>query len=127
MKKIIATTNAPKAIGPYSQGSVVGNLVITSGQIPLHPETMEMPEGITAQAELVLSNLLGVLEAGGATKATVVKCTVFLKDMNDFNAVNEVYTKFFEGYDYPARTCIEVARIPKDALVEIEAIATVAE
>ncbi len=126
MKKVIESNKAPKAIGPYSQGMVIGNLIFTSGQIPLHPETMEMPEGITAQTELVLSNLLGVLEAGGATKETVVKCTVFLKDMNDFNAVNEVYTKFFEGCVYPARTCIEIARIPKDALVEIEAIATIA-
>lgn len=121
-KKSIVTSNAPGAIGPYSQGVDVGNMVFTSGQIPLDPTTGEMPEGITDQAKLSLTNVKGVIEASGLTMSDIVKMTVFLKDMNDFAAMNEVYKTFFVE-PYPARSAVEVARLPKDVLVEIEAIA----
>lgn len=122
MKKSVVTKNAPGAIGPYSQGVDLGSLVITSGQLPLNPETGECPEGITEQTKQSLNNVKGVIEASGLTMADVGKLTVFLKDMNDFAAMNEVYKTFFEE-PYPARSAVEVARLPKDVLVEIEAIA----
>jgi 2-iminobutanoate/2-iminopropanoate deaminase len=123
-KKIISTPEAPSAIGPYSQANQIGNLVFTSGQIPLEPTTMEIVEGgITEQSEQVMKNLVAVLEAAGASTSTVVKTTCFIKDMNDFVAFNEVYGKYFPE-SAPARSCVEVARLPKDVLVEVEAIAT---
>lgn len=121
-KKSIITDNAPGAIGPYSQGVDIGNMIFTSGQIPLDPKTGEIPEGISNQAKVSLSNVKGVIEAAGLTMSDIIKMTVFLKDMNDFAAMNEVYKTFFEE-PYPARSAVEVARLPKDVLVEIEAIA----
>lgn len=121
MKTIIATQKAPKAIGPYSQGITAGNMVFTSGQIPLDPVSGAIPEGIALQTERVLENLEGVLTAGGSSKEKVIKTTVYLKNMNDFAAMNEIYSNFF-GENFPARTCVEVSRLPKDVLVEIEAI-----
>jgi 2-iminobutanoate/2-iminopropanoate deaminase len=126
-KSIIATENAPAAIGPYVQATRIGDLLFTSGQIPLIPETMELVQGdIKAQAQQVLRNLLAILEAAGASADTVVKTTCFLKNMNDFVAFNEVYAEFFKK-DAPARSCVEVARLPKDVLVEVEAIAYIAK
>lgn len=122
MKEAISTQKAPSAIGPYSQGIKAGNLVITSGQLPLDPATGTFPQGIEAQTRQSLTNCKAVLEAGGATMADVIKTTVFLKDMNDFAAMNGVYATFFEG-DCPARSAVEVARLPKDAMIEIECIA----
>ncbi|WP_028863210.1 RidA family protein [Psychromonas aquimarina] len=122
-KKIIATADAPAAIGPYSQANQLGNLVFTSGQIPLVPETMEIVAGgITEQTEQVMQNLLAVLHEAKASAATIIKTTCFIKDMNDFAAFNEVYGKYFPE-SAPARSCVEVARLPKDVLVEVEAVA----
>ena len=122
MKQAISTEKAPSAIGPYSQGIKAGNLVITSGQLPLDPATGAFPEGIEAQTRQSLTNCKAVLEAAGATMADVIKTTVFLSDMNDFVAMNGVYATFFEGA-CPARSAVQVARLPKDAMVEIECIA----
>lgn len=122
-KKIITTEQAPAAIGPYSQANQFANLVFTSGQIPLIPETMEIVEGgISEQTEQVMKNLLAVLAKANASTETVIKTTCFIKDMNDFAAFNEVYGKYFPE-NAPARSCVEVARLPKDVLVEVEAIA----
>ncbi|MEJ6122009.1 RidA family protein [Vibrio sp. 2-Bac 85] len=122
-KKIISTEQSPSAIGPYSQANQLGNMIFTSGQIPLDPKSMEIVEGgVAEQTEQVMKNLLAVLEAAGATAQTVVKTTCFIKDMNDFAAFNEVYGKYFAELA-PARSCVEVARLPKDVLVEVEAIA----
>lgn len=122
-KEIIATDKAPAAIGPYVQATKIANMVYTSGQIPLIPETMQLVEGdVKVQAEQVLKNLNAILEAAGASLDTVVKTTCFLKDMNDFVAFNEVYAQYFKN-TAPARSCVEVARLPKDVLVEVEAIA----
>jgi len=126
MKKIVNTELAPKAIGPYSQGTGLENLVFTSGQLPLDPKTMEFVEGgIKEQALQSLLNLKAVLEEAGASLDSVLKTCCFLSDMNDFVAFNEVYTEIFGTDAAPARSCVEVARLPKDALVEIEAIAFV--
>ncbi len=124
MKEIIATQAAPAAIGPYSQGVSARpqGLTITSGQLPIDPATGAFPQGIEAQTRQSLENVKAVLSAAGCTMADVVKTTVFLKDMNDFAAMNGVYATFFPA-DPPARSAVEVARLPKDALVEIEAIA----
>lgn len=125
MKEIIATDRAPKAIGPYSQATRHDGLVYTSGQIPLDPATGQLIEdGIVEQTARVLENLKGVLEAAGAGLESVLKTTVFLKDMGEFAAMNEVYAKYF-GINPPARSTVEVARLPRDARVEIEAIAFV--
>ena len=122
MKKI-ETSNAPGAIGPYSQSMVSGKLVFTSGQIPLDPATGALVgDTIEAQSEQALKNLQAVLEAGGASLGTVVKTTCFLADMSDFAAFNGVYAKFFTG-DGPARSCVAVKTLPKNVLVEVEAIA----
>lgn len=122
-KKIISTASAPSAIGPYSQANQIGNLVFTSGQIPLDPVSMEIVSGgIAEQAEQVMKNLIAVLEAAGASASSVVKTTCYIKNMNDFVAFNEVYGKYFPE-SAPARSCVEVARLPKDVLVEVEAIA----
>jgi 2-iminobutanoate/2-iminopropanoate deaminase len=127
MKKIISTPKAPSAIGPYSQAVVVGDMVYTSGMIPIIPETGELETGdIKAQATQAIKNLIALLEASGASADSVVKTTVFIKDMNDFAAVNEVYATFFTD-NFPARSCVEVARLPKDVKMEIEAVAIVNE
>ena len=122
-KRIIATEAAPAAIGPYSQGIAAGSLVFTSGQIPLDPATGVFPEGIEAQTRQSLTNVKAIVEAAGLTMDDVVKTTVFLSDMNNFGAMNGVYAEFFTEGKYPARSAVEVARLPKDALVEIEVIA----
>ncbi len=123
MKEIVATNKAPQAIGPYSQAVVVGNMIFTSGMIPIIPETGEVLDGdITAQATQAIGNLVALLKAMGASADSVVKTTVFIKNMDDFAQVNEVYATFFQN-NFPARSCVEVARLPKDVLIEIEAIA----
>lgn len=122
MKKVIATDKAPAAIGPYSQAIEVNGMVYTSGIIPVVPETGEIPEGSVAQARQALTNLSHLLEAAGSSMNNVIKTTVFIKEMNDFAAINEVYQTFFTA-DFPARSCVEVARLPKDVMLEIEAIA----
>ena len=123
MKTIISTAKAPAAIGPYSQGIKAGSLIITSGQLPIDPATGAFPEGIQEQTKQSLTNVKAILEAAGLTMDSVVKTTVFLSDMNNFGAMNEVYATFFTEGSYPARSAVEVARLPKDALVEIEVIA----
>ena len=120
-KKIIATQNAPGAIGPYSQEWVVGDMVFSSGQIPVDPATGEIPADITAQAHQSCKNVLAVLAAGGAQPEDVVKTTCFLADMGDFAAFNEVYAQYFPSK--PARSCVAVKTLPKNVLCEIEAIA----
>ncbi len=123
MKKIIATDAAPAAIGPYSQGVDGGSIVITSGQLPIDASTGAFAGGgIAGQTRQSLENVRSVLAQAGLGMESVIKTTVFLKDMNDFAAMNEVYASFFPG-EPPARSAVEVARLPKDALVEIEAIA----
>lgn len=124
MLKKIATPNAPAAIGPYSQAIVCGNMLYTSGQIPLDPATGEM-EGsdITAQAEQVMKNLAAVLAEAGASFGSVIKTTCFLADMADFAAFNAVYAKYFT--ENPARSCVAVKTLPKNALVEVEVIAAI--
>ena len=122
MKKVIATTAAPGAIGPYSQAIDTGSFVYASGQIPLNPKTGEIPEGITAQTRQSLENVCAILEAAGLTVENVVKTTVFLRDMNDFSAMNEVYGQIFRE-PYPARSAVAVRELPKGVLVEIEVIA----
>ena len=125
MKKIISSDKAPAAIGPYSQGIQSGSLLFISGQLPVNPASGEIDrEDITGQAEQSLVNLKAILEAAGASLANVVKTTVFLKNINDFTAMNEVYKKFFSA-ECPARSAFQVAALPKAALVEIEAIAAV--
>lgn len=125
MKKIINTDHAPAAIGPYAQAVAIDSLVITSGQLPIDPATGAFPEGIAAQTRQSLTNVKAILEAAGLGMDKVIKTTVFLSDMNNFGAMNEVYATFFREGNYPARSAVEVARLPKDALVEIEVIATV--
>lgn len=123
MRKIVATKKAPAAIGPYAQANIIGNLVFTSGQIGLIPETGAVVEGgIEAQTRQVFANLKAVLEEAGSSLDKVIKTTCFLKDMNDFATVNEIYGSYFDG-DYPSRSAIEIARLPKDCLIEIEVIA----
>ena len=120
-RTVIAPAKAPKAVGPYSQGIVAGDFVFTSGQLPLNPETNTFPEGIEAQTKQSLDNLKAVLEAGGSSLAKTVKVTIFLKDLNDFATVNTIYGTYFTE-NSPARSCVQVARIPRDALIEIEAV-----
>ena len=125
MKKIIATGNAPAAIGPYSQAIDCGSFLVTSGQVPFDPATGVIVEGgIEEQTRQSLNNVKAILEAAGLTMDNVVKTTVFLSDMNNFAAMNGVYAEFFTEGKYPARSAVEVARLPKDALVEIEVIAS---
>ena len=119
--KVISTSNAPAAIGPYSQGFVVGNLVISSGQIPVNPENGEIPADISAQAEQSCKNVKALNEAGGSDISKVVKTTCFLADMADFATFNAVYEKYFTSK--PARSCVAVKTLPKNVLCEIEAIA----
>lgn len=123
--EIIATDKAPAAIGPYSQAVKVGNVIYTSGAIPVNPTTGEVVVGgAQEQAEQALNNLKEILNSAGASLDNVVKTTVFIKNMNDFALINEVYKKYFTK-NYPARSCVEVARLPKDVLIEIECIAIV--
>lgn len=123
MREAISSTDAPAAIGPYSQAIKANGLIFCSGQTPMDPKTGQVVSGgIAAQTDRVLKNLAAVLEAAGASMDKVVKTSVFLKDMNDFAAMNEVYGRFFQG-EPPARSTIQAARLPKDALVEIDVIA----
>lgn len=123
MKKVILTKEAPAAIGPYSQAIEVNGMIYTSGQLPINPETGVMPTDLESQTEQSLKNVFAILKEAGVDSSNVVKTTVFIKDMNDFPRINKVYEKFFTE-SYPARSCVEVARLPKDALVEIEVVAT---
>ena len=120
--KVISTINAPAAIGPYSQALDMGGMVFVSGQIPVNPATGEMAQDVRNQAAQSLTNLKSILAEAGLGMETVIKTTVFLADLNDFTAVNEVYASFF-AEPYPARSCVQVAAIPKGAKVEIECIA----
>ena len=116
MKQVVSTDRAPAAIGPYAQAVTLNGLIITSGQLPIDPATGAFPEGIQAQTRQSLTNVKAILEAAGSSM-------VFLSDMNNFGAMNEVYATFFTEGSYPARSAVEVARLPKDALVEIEVTA----
>lgn len=125
MKTIISTPKAPAAIGPYSQAVLVNGMLFTSGVIPIDPETNTLVQGdVEAQARQAIGNLKNLIEASGSSMEKVVKTTVFIKDMNDFGKINDIYKEFFT-IDFPARSCVEVARLPKDVLIEIEAIAAV--
>jgi len=121
-KEIISTDKAPKAIGPYSQGIKQNGFIFVSGQLPVHPETNEMPQDIREQTKQSLKNIEAILDKADVSMEDVVKVTIFLKDLSHFSAVNEEYANFF-AKDYPARCCVEVARLPRDAGIEIEAIA----
>jgi 2-iminobutanoate/2-iminopropanoate deaminase len=123
--KRVQTTGAPAAIGPYSQAIVAGDMVYTAGQIPLDPDSMQVVDGgIAEQTQRVMKNLAAILEQAGASLQSVVKTTVFLTDMGDFTAMNEVYAEHFGGHK-PARSTVQVSRLPKDVMVEIEALARV--
>lgn len=127
MRKVVATTKAPAAIGPYAQANVMGNLVFTSGQIGLIPESGEMVEGgVEPQTHQVFANLKAVLEEAGSGLDKILKTTCFLQSMDDFGAMNQVYASYFDGA-YPSRSAVEVGKLPKGALVEIEAVAYVNE
>ena len=121
-KEVINTNNAPEAIGPYSQGVIVGDFVYTSGQIPLNPVTGELVTDIKLATKQSMENIKAILEEAGTSLNNVVKTSIFLKDFNDFEAVNEVYGTYFIE-NKPARSCVQVAKLPKDAVIEIEAIA----
>ena len=122
--KEIKTKNAPAAIGPYSQAVVQNNIIFTSGQIPVNPITGEIPEGIEAQANQVFTNIRNLLEASGTSITKTVKTTVFIQNIDDFAKVNEIYGEYFTE-PYPARSCVEVSRLPKGVLIEVEAIAEI--
>jgi 2-iminobutanoate/2-iminopropanoate deaminase len=122
MKKIIHTTNAPEAIGPYSQAVEINNTLYISGQLPMDPKTMEIPEGIEDQIDQVMKNIGAILNEAGYSYEDVVKSTIFLKDISDFQVVNVFYGKYYQE-DPPARSAFQVAKLPKDAKVEIETIA----
>lgn len=124
-KEIINTSNAPSAIGPYSQGVKAGNMLFISGQIPVNPISNEIPKTIEEQTKQSLENVKAILKEAGATLDSVVKTTVFLTDLNDFVKMNEVYATYFDGEIKPARAAIEVSRLPKDVKIEIEAIAII--
>lgn len=125
MSGIISTEHAPAAIGPYVQGVDLGNMVITSGQIPIDPKTGLVADDVAAQARQSLENVKAIVEAAGLSVANIVKTTVFVKDLNDFATVNATYEAFFKEHNapFPARSCVGVARLPKDVKIEIEAIA----
>lgn len=125
MTKIISTPNAPAAIGPYVQGVDLGNIMYTSGQIPINPATGQIPEGIAEQTRQSLENVKAIVQAAGLEVGNIVKATVFVKDLNEFATVNAAYEAFFveNGAGFPARSCVEVARLPKDVGIEIEVIA----
>ena len=120
--KAVSTTNAPAAIGPYSQAQIVGNLIYTSGMLGIDPATGALVEGVEAQAHQVFKNLTALLKDAGTSMEKVVKTTVFVKDLNDFATINGIYGQYFTE-PFPARSCVEVARLPKDALLECEVIA----
>jgi len=122
-KTIIKTDKASLPVGPYNQAVAIGNLIYTAGQIPLDKQGQMVPGGIKEQTEQVIANLKAVLEQGGSSLDKVVKATVFLKDLNDFAGMNEVYGKYFKNETAPARSTLQVARIPKDSMVEIEVVA----
>ena len=122
MTKVVKTNKAPGAIGPYSQGIDIGNMIFFSGQIPLDPETGVMPEGIEAQTRRAFDNVKGLLESQNLTFKNVVKTTVFLDNINDFATMNGIYAEYFEE-PYPARSAVEVAKLPKGALLEVEVVA----
>ena len=124
MQKVISTDKAPSAIGPYSQAIEAGGFIFTSGVIPVNPQTGEIKESIEEQARQAFTNLCNLIEASGSYVSQVVKTTVFIKDMEDFARINEIYAEFFKE-PFPARSCVEVARLPKDVKLEIEAIVAV--
>ena len=121
MQIVISTDKAPSAIGPYSQAIEINHMVYTSGAIPVNPATGEIPEGVEAQANQAFSNLCALVVESGSKVENIVKTTVFIKEMNDFGKINEIYKTYFKE-PFPARSCVEVARLPKDVLLEIEAI-----
>lgn len=121
-REVINTNNAPGAIGPYSQGIIVGDFVYTSGQIPINPATGELENDIKVATKQSMENVKAILEAAGTSLENVVKTSIFLKDLNDFSIVNEIYATYFKE-NPPARSCVQVAKLPKDAVIEIEAIA----
>ncbi len=123
MKNVISTDKAPGAIGPYSQAIEIDNLIITSGQLGINPATGAFGEGVEGQTAQSLENVKAILADKGLGMEDIIKTTVFIKDMNDFGKINEVYSKYICGDKLPARSCVEVARLPKDGLVEIEVIA----
>lgn len=123
-REIISTTNAPSAIGPYSQGVKVGNIIYTSGQIPVDPQTGELETDIKKATKRSMENVKAILAEAGTTLDNIIKTTIFLKNMDDFAAVNEIYGSYFKE-NPPSRSCVEVARLPKDAVIEIEAIAII--
>ena len=120
----ISTNAAPGAIGPYSQAVKAGGFLYTSGQIPVDPATGAIPQGAVAQARQALTNVTNLIKAAGCDVSKTVKTVVFIKNMDDFAAINEVYAQFFTE-PYPARSCVEVARLPKDVLIEVEAIVAI--
>ena len=122
MQKVISTDKASSAIGPYSQAIEINGMVYTSGVIPVDPATGVVAEGVEAQAEQAFKNICNLVEASGSKVENIIKTTVFIKEMNDFGKINEIYKKYFKE-PFPARSCVEVARLPKDVLLEIEAIA----
>ena len=125
MRKVIATECAPGAIGPYVQGVDLGSMVLTSGQIPVCPQTGEVAENVSDQARQSLENVKAIVESAGLKVSDIVKTTVFVSDLNDFATINQVYQQFFDEHQatYPTRSCVQVARLPKDVKLEIEAIA----
>jgi len=123
-KEVITTPKAPAAVGPYSQGIKLGDILFVSGQIPINPETGDIPKSIEEQSHQALKNLQAVVEAGGSSLDRVLKVTIFLTDMNNFGTVNAIYSQYFKE-DPPARSCIEVSKLPKDVDIEIEAVAAV--
>ena len=123
MKNVISTEKAPGAIGPYSQAIEIDNLIYTSGQLGIDPATGNFAEGVQGQTAQALENVKAILETKGLGLDDIIKTTVFIKDMNDFGKINEVYAKYICGDILPARSCVEVARLPQDGLVEIEVIA----
>lgn len=124
-KKIISTKNAPAAIGPYSQAVVAGNLIFTSGQLPIDPANGQLiNDDVKKAAERSMENIKAILEAADSSLDKVIKTVIYLKDMNDFAAVNEVYSRYFQSNE-PARSCVQVAKLPKDGILEIEAIALI--
>ena len=118
MQKVISTDKAPSAIGPYSQAIEINGMVYTSGVIPVDPATGVVAEGVEAQAEQAFKNICNLVEASGSKVENIIKTTVFIKEMNDFGKINEIYKKYFKE-PFPARSCVEVARLPKDVLLEI--------
>ena len=123
-KTIVKTDKSPGAIGPYNQGNIAGGFLFTSGQLPIHPVTGDVPQSIEEQTVQVLENLKAIIEASGSNMEKVVKCTVYLQDMNDFATMNQIYATYFTD-NQPARACVEVSKMAKNALVEIDAIAII--